>query len=59
MLGLVEEDEISSVILALERDQLKICSCSNNSHERNISYFEVLNGIVERFHQDSVVSFLG
>ena len=32
---------------------------SEQFYERNISYFEVLNGIVERFHQYSVAAFLG
>ena len=60
MLGLVEEDEISSVILALERGSAEdLLLLSEQFYERNISYFEVLNGIVERFHQDSVASFLG
>ena len=60
MLGLVEEDEISSVILALERGSAEdLLLLSQQFYERNISYFEVLNGIVERFHQYSVASFLG
>ena len=60
MLGLVEEDEISSVILALEKGSAEdLLLLSEQFYERNISYFEVLNGIVERFHQYSVASFLG
>ena len=59
MLGLVEEDEISSVILALEKGSAQdLLLLSEQFYERNISYFEVLNGIVERFHQYSVASFL-
>ena len=60
MLGLVEEDEISSVILALEKGSAEdLFMLSEQFYERNISYFDVLNGIVERFHQYSVAAFLG
>jgi len=60
MLGLVEEDEISSVMQALEKGSAQdLLLLSEQFYERNISYFEVLNGIVERFHQYSVAAFLG
>ena len=60
MLGLVEEDEISSVMLALETGSAEdLLLLSEQFYERNVSYFDVLNGIVERFHQYSVAAFVG